>query len=182
MKEGSINLISPQTNVPGDVSRVLESLQRVSSISLVVFLVVSVAIGSIYLVMRASFESSRTRRDQLRSQVSALADTEALLVALRGRLKVADKILTSQVSWGQAIGRITQLVPSPKLSSVAVDEKHRVVLTIQTSSLEDNFPILTALVADVEAKRILSPEIVSFQLDKDGISHLAISYYPVLSL
>ena len=182
MKESSINLISPQRTETSETSRIAESLQRISSISLVVFLFVSVAIGAIYFAMRVRFESSRIRRDQLRREVSALADTEALLVALRDRLKVADKILTTQVNWALAIGRIAEFAPSPTLASVAVDEKHRVVLTIQTSSLEDNFPILTALVADALAKRILSPEIVSFQLDKDGISHLAVSYYPVLSL
>ncbi len=178
--DSAINLISPRAKLPDSVIRVSKSLARISLVSLVVFLVVSLLVGFFYWTLKKRVEVQRVRRDQLAREVTTFTETETFLTAVRDRSRLADKILGSQLPWWQTLERVSLFAPPPMLASISVDEKRRVVLTIQASALEENFPVLTAIVGDVELKRIIAPEVVSFTLDKDGKSRLVISFFPVL--
>lgn len=178
--DSAINLISPRAKLPDSVVRVSESLARISLVSLASFFAVSVLVGFSHWALNSTVTALSVRREKLAREVTTFAQTETLLVSLRDRVKLAEKILGSQVPWVETLERVNGFAPSPMLASVSVDEKRRVVLTIRASTLEENFPLLTALVAQVEAKRIIAPEVVSFALDKDGITRLVISFFPVL--
>lgn len=179
-EQTSINLLRPQAKLPTKFSTISESLQKISVTSLIVFLVVGIVVAAMYFIMQMRFSTLVTRRDQMRTKISTFAQSEALLVALQERVRVVDKLLSSQVDWAATVERMNQLAPPGVLASVAVDGKQRVVMTITTDSIEALFPVLSAIISDVDAKRILSPTMVSFQLYQDGVANVIVSFFPVI--
>ena len=178
--ENSINLLSPRSKLSERLSTTFEGLHRASLVGLVTLVGMGVLVGVLYLFFNMRYNTLVARRDTLLAQVSSEVEKESALVALHQRAQLTDKLLANQITWGSHLGRISEIVQSPKLSSISVDEKHRLAITVKTNTIEDNFPILSAFVHDVEEKKIISPEIVSFQFEKDGKTNLVVSFFPGL--
>ena len=175
----SINLIT-QTKIPGSLSHLIGNLQKTTVTGLTIFVIVSLLVGGVYAVLRLRLTTLTSARDRLRSQITAQAEAEALLVALKQRGIIVGKIIQDQIHWVSTLSRMTEIAPPPALSSIAVDAKRRVVATIQTNTTEEMFPILAEILTDTENKKILSPQVSSFGIDKEGISRLVITFIPVL--
>lgn len=180
MSETSINLISPQSKKGGALAPIEGQLQRASFISLGVFIAVTIAVSLLYFFVSQQNRVLQSRRDRVREQVASFVSTEGLLLAVKSRAGIGGKILAAQTDWSGVLARVSQFAPPGTLGSISVDEKRRVVLTIKTSSIEANLPILAAVLAAVTEKRFLAPQIVSFQLGAGGATDLVISFLPVL--
>ncbi|MBI3386089.1 hypothetical protein HY031_03340 [Candidatus Gottesmanbacteria bacterium] len=180
MAEASINLISPQKTETHPLGPIVGQLRTVSLVGLGMFIVSAVLVSVLYIIFHQQNVQLQAQRDRLRDQISANASTEGLLAALKSRVNIAGKLLTNQINWLDVLRRITQFAPAGNLGSISVDEKHRVVMTIKTGAIEDNLPILAAMVSSVGARQILAPQIVSFQLSSDGTTTLVVSFLPAL--
>lgn len=176
----SINLLTPKQKLPTQFGALAGSLRRSSFIGLGAFLVSGVLVASLYIFLRQQASDNIARRDSLRSQIAANAQAEGLLFSLKQRVGIVRKLISGQTDWASIVGRVREIVPESVLTSLAVDEKHHVVLTMKTPAVEDTFPILTSIVGDVTSKRIVSPQIVSFQLDQSGLATLVVAFYPKL--
>lgn len=178
--ENSINLLFSRAKLPDSMSAVLERLQKASTVSVALFLVVSLLLGSFYFFGRSRFIPLVERRNREINRLTDLVVTETLLLATRERTQLIGKLIAGRIDWSAALDRIGTIAPFPALSSVSVDGKRQTVLTVETKTIEEIFPILTELITHVEEKKILSPQIVSFQMEKDGTAHLVVSFFPVL--
>lgn len=176
----AINLISTAAQLSPALLALSEKLKRVSQVSLPVFFVVSILAASSYAILRTQVRSLASQTARIRSQIADQAEKQALILMVRERGKIVGKVLSGRSRWAPAFTQINSIAPTGTLASFSVDEKRRVVLTMQMSTLNDVFPALSALLKEMEEKRILTPEIVSFQIDSDGISRLVVSYIPVL--
>lgn len=178
--ENSINLLTPRAKVSPQLTTVGDVLAKWSMVGLVALLLVSTLTTVFYFIVKARYTALVARRDQLRSRIVAEIGKEGLLVSVRDRARIAEKLLTGQTNWAALLERMNQIAPQPTLSSIVVDENRSVVLNTKLGAIEDAFPILTGLLGDVEAKKIFSPRIVSFQLDKDGLIKMVVSFVPIL--
>src|SRR3990167_5601046 len=95
----NINLLTPSAKLSPEATRVTKQLQTVSSIALALFLVVGVVVGSAYLVLRIRHQDLSVRLAQIQQEISAKTVAEGLLVSIKDRVRVADKILATTPAW-----------------------------------------------------------------------------------
>jgi len=174
----SINLISPHVVVSPHLVEIAQHLRRISLVVIGVFFVGGVTVATTYLVLKQRYGRLVVRRDALARQVAGESVKEGALLAVKKRVELIGKLRAVQGNWSAIVQRVSEIAPSPFLRSLAVDEQRKVVLTVQTPTVEQLFPILTSLVGDVESKKILSPQIVSFQMDETGKAQMTIAFFP----
>ena len=101
----SINLISPQAKLPKSITDVAPRLQRISIISLIVLLISAIFIGLFYSFLIRERTSLVVKRDTLRTEIKARSDIEGILISLKERIKISNKLLSSQIHWASIIDR-----------------------------------------------------------------------------
>lgn len=175
-----INLISTAAQLSPSLINLSEKLKAASQMLLPIFFAVSILVAGSYAILRTQVRSLAGQTASIRSQIANHAEKQALLSLVRDRSKIVGKLISGKVRWDSALTQISGVAPSGTLASIAVDEKRRVVLTMQMNGLDEALTAITAIMKETEEKRMLLPEIVSFQIDENGMSRLVVAYTPVL--
>lgn len=175
-----INLISTAAQLSPSFMHLSEKLKAASRMLLPIFFAVSILTAGSYAILRTQVRSLAGKTASIRSQIADQAEKQALLGLVRDRSKIVGKLVSGKVQWDRALTQFLGVAPSGTLASVAFDEKRRVVLTMRMNTLDEAITAITALMKETEEKRMLLPEIVSFQIDGNGMSRLVVAYTPVL--
>lgn len=177
----TINLIRTKTIVSPEVEAIESSLKKASMITLAVFICISVVVGSTYLLFYYKLNNEETQKKNLITRINSLKNKEAYLLAIKDRTKTVEKAMSNQKPWVQMLDLVNTFATPPALTSISVDEQDKIALTVKTKSLEDILHIAESIITNVNSKRIKNPQLVSFQVLKEGDFEISISFYALFN-
>lgn len=172
----TINLISTKTGLSPQIERVAGSLRRAASIAMMIFILSGVTIGSVYYYYYSRRNSLTLDRDQLRNQISAAKNKEGLLVSIKDRTRIVEKVMKSQRPLGEILDLLGRIAVPPLLTNVSIDESSKIEATIQANTLDEIVPPIEAVIAYAQDGKVKAPELRSVQIGKNGIVTMVLAF------
>lgn len=130
-----INLLPEDFRVKGSVKKLSLTLKKISTISLSVFVVVTILIISLFVYYSELVRRSVNRQDDLKAQIESLSGTEERLVVVQDRLSHADRIFKTNMAYGEleAYEKMLQRFDGEiELTAVSIDSDG-ISITIEAS-------------------------------------------------
>lgn len=177
----TINLIHTQSNVSPELDAIDASVRKATVVTLIVFICVAVVTASVYVLYYFKQQTVDDEKKELITHVNTLKNKEAYLLAIKDRTKTVEKVLLNQKPWIQVLNLVNTFASPPLLSSITVDEQDKIALIIKVDSLEEVLRIVDSLKQYVSQNKIKNPQLVSFQILKNGSFEISISFYAVFA-
>jgi len=175
----SINLVSTKTDLSPGVELIIKSLRRACTIAMILFLFAGVVAGTVYYYYYSLRSSLEARRDVLRNQISLAKNKEGLLISIKERTQIVQKVMKSQRPLAEILKLLGTIAAPPILTSVSVAETSKIEFTIEANSIDDILPAVEGLIAYSRAGKVHAPEIQSLQIGKDGEVTISIAFNAV---
>ncbi len=177
----NINLIRTKSDTSSQIEAIESSVRKTSTTALIIFLCISVIVGSVYGLYFYKENSQEVQKAELISRVNSLKNKEAYLLAIKDRTKTVEKVMGNQKPWVQMLDLVNTFAAPPNLTSITVDEQDKIAITLRAASLEDVLSTVKSIQSYVETNKIKNPQLVSFQITKTEQYELSISFYAVFS-
>lgn len=178
----SINLLRSQNVLSPLWQRIESQLGMWSMIALIATLAIGLGTGVIFTVLELQYRSLSTSKSALQTSVDGQKTKELMLHYVKHRLGIIDKIRPTQFAWNTVLDVATGIAVPPTLTSLTIDDKKRVVVTVTLPSLDDAVSVVSGVAQLVADKKIRGPQITSLQLNQDGTTQMSISFSPVFNL
>lgn len=175
----TINLLSTKAGLSPQTELIQRSIKRISSISVVVFLLSAISIGGLYYYYTTQQRTLEAERDNLRNQIRAASINEGLLTSIKDRTRIVERAMVSQRPWGEMLDLLGTIATPPALSSITVEDDNKIKITIQSNSIGDIAQPVEQLIAYAKEGKIRSPELTSVQFEKDGVVSVSIAFMAV---
>jgi hypothetical protein len=175
----TINLLSSKAGLSPQIELIQRSIKRISSISVVVFLLAAVSVGGLYYYYTTQQRTLEAERDSLRNQIRAASINEGLLISIKDRTRIVERAMTSQRPWGDMLDLLGTIATPPALSSISVEEDNKIKITIQSASINEIAQPVEQLIAYAKEGKIRNPELTSVQFEKDGLVSVSIAFVAV---
>ncbi len=172
----TINLIRTKTSGTSQYDPIFESLRKSATVGLWLFLVASMALGGVYYYFYAEQGRLEKERAELYLRVNQAKNKEGLLISIKERTKIVDKVLAAQKPWADMLDLLGTVVVPPQLSSISVDEQNEVVVGITGESIDDIVEPMESFIAFAQQGKIRNPKILSVQFDKDGSVTVSLAF------
>lgn len=177
----TINLIRTKTNTSPQFDAIEQSIRKTAMIGLGVFICLSIVIGSVYALFYYKLDTQEAEKKELITRVNSLKVKEAYLLAIKDRTKTVEKVMGNQKPWANMLDLVSTFATPPTLMSLSVDEQDKIGLVIKTESLENVLHIIELIIENVQAAKIKSPQLNSFQMVKNGNFEVSISFYALFN-
>lgn len=163
-----INLIRTKTNLSPQLGAIEQSLRQTAYVGLSLFLCVGVIVGVLYVLFSQEKNRLDDTKQQLVAHVTGSAQKEAMYVAIKSRIHIVGSAIGNQKPWSQLLDRVQSFITPPQLTDISVDDQNNITLTVQASSLEQLATVAQALIDEAKAKRVVNPQLGSFQISNTG--------------
>lgn len=180
MASQDINLLKTKTSLSPQVVAVQGQLKMGSYVAIAIVIVIGVLVGVSYSLLNFQLGRIENQKKTLIAQLNTLSRKEGLYVSLKQRLPIVEKALGGQRLWGSVLQTLNSVAVPPELTSVAIDDKNVMVLTLQTNSIETTASMVNAVITLARDRKIRSPQLVALQLLEDGAVQLSISFLPAI--
>lgn len=130
--EKIINLIQSKTDVSAQMEPVTLLLRKLSLWALLILVISGIAVSGIYFYMKVRGEQLTEKKKQLLQSITQSATTEGLLVSVRQRVALTNKIFGVQQPVGKVFDVLSMFVSPSQVSTLSLDEHNKVSLTIHT--------------------------------------------------
>lgn len=129
------------------------------------------------------FQKNQLEQEEksLLAKISQQSKKEGLLVSLKQRLPVVEKIIAAQAPWERVIDVISSIAQPPVLTTIEAADKSVIKLTLKASSLEEASAIVIKLIDLTNQNKIKSPQLLGLNLLKDGLIQMSVSFVPVFN-
>jgi hypothetical protein len=175
-QQNTINLIRTKTSSSPQLESIETSLRRTGMIGLVIFLCVSVVLGSVYTFYFFENQKLQSEKSALIERINAQKNKEGFLLAIKDRTKLVQKAMASQKPWIQTIDLVSTFVTAPFLTSMTVDELDKVTLSVSANSLDNILIMISSIIEDAKHNKLRNPRLASFVVGKKGAIDLTISF------
>lgn len=155
-------------------------LRMASFVVISLVIIAGILVGVSYSFLNLQLTRTENEKKTLISQLNQLSRKEGLYVSLKQRIPIVEKALASQRAWGSVLKTISEVALPPILTSVAIDDKNVMILTLQADSVETTASMVNAVIRLAGEKKIRSPQLVALQLLQDGEVQLSISFLPAI--
>lgn len=172
----TINLIPVKPEESPQNSIVTVLLRRLSLWTLTIFMVSGVVGGGIYYYMKVRYDQVVQTKQDLSRAVEQNATKEGLLASLKQRTALIAKILGVQKPAGNVFDVLFSFVPPDQISTVSVDEKDNVSVTVHAASIADVISITDGLIKQATARRVRAPQLVSLTIGRTGGFDIGLSF------
>ena len=179
MASQNINLLQTKTTLQPILGMMEQYVRIASMIVLSILFSGGILVGIAFFVFGQKRDSMKVEKEQLLSQVKKDVATESLLVMIRSRIAVIDKIIGKQVSYAPFIDTTMKIIQSYPLSSFSLGEKNTVAITVKVASIEEAMNVLTTIMEMEQKKEIGDPILQSFSIGEEKIQ-IGLSYTVIL--
>lgn len=173
----SINLIRTKTSGSPELGSIEQSLRRSGYIGLFAFLCMGVVVGVVYYFFYQENTTLTQTKTTLEMQVDAQKQKEGMYLAIQDRTGVIGSVLSGQRPWVKVLDRINTFVSPPELTSIAVDDQNKIILSITTSSLDSVMSVVNAVIAEAKANHFVNPQLLSLQIGNKGVVQVSIAFF-----
>ncbi len=171
-----INLINSKTGFSPQLLLIEDSIRRASRVAIVLFLLIGLSLGGLYMYFSSKKESLERTRMELRSEITANKNREGLLTSIKDRTRIVERVSTSQRPWVRMLNLLGEVAAPPVLAGVSVNEGGVIETTIQGSSFDELASPVTSLISTALDGKIKNPVLRSVQVGKDGTVRFSITF------
>ncbi len=172
----TINLIRSKTSGPAQYSAVFESLKRASIVSVWLFLLAAAITGGLYYYYVIEQRALDAERGALRLRVDQARIKEGLLVSIKDRTRIVERVLSAQRPWADMLDLIGTVIVPPELSNIAVDEQNKVGIGITAASIDEIVEPIENFIEYAQTGKIRNPQLSSIQFNKNGSVTVSLSF------
>lgn len=175
----AINLIRTKTSTTPQLDAIEGNLRRSSYIMLGAVLVVSLLLGSLYVLFLNEKNTLQAEQTELTRQITEQKTKEASFVAIKERVNLVDKAMGTQRPWSKLLDIIALFASPSNLSHVAIEDNTKAVITMRGISVDEVLTVSRALMNQVVENRVNNPQLLSLQLNSDGQLDVTLSFFPI---
>ncbi len=172
----TINLIRSKTSGSSQYETVFESLRRASMIALWVFLFTAAIAGGLYYYYINEQKALEQERGELRLRVDQAKIKEGLLISIKDRTKIVERVLAAQRPWADMLDLVGTAVVPPELSAISVDEQNKVALNITAAAIDDIIKPIDMFIEFAKSGKVRNPQLSSVQFNKNGTVTVSLSF------
>ena len=176
---GDINLLKTKSPLSPRSEAIELQLRSSSMWGLILFVAIGVLAGGWFLIMQLRLNSLKSARSQLVKQIAAESQKEGLLLTVKDRVAVAEKVLATQTLWPPVFDKVVALAQPPILTAITNDEQQRINMAVGARSLDEALNVTSALIAIAEDKQVRLPQLKGLTVDREGNIRLVLNFYPV---
>lgn len=176
----NINLIQTKTNVNPQVKAISDIIQKASYWAVGTLIIAGLLVGGIYAYLTFQGTSLRTQKDELVSQVTQDAKKEGLLLSIRQRIGVIDKVTANQKHIDKLFSVIDTVVPLGSLKSLTLDDSDKATFVAGVGSISDAVSMVDALLKQGENGTVSKTQLESFALSDISGFEISLSFVPTL--
>ncbi|OGG30580.1 hypothetical protein A3A63_01905 [Candidatus Gottesmanbacteria bacterium RIFCSPLOWO2_01_FULL_46_9] len=173
----TINLIRTKTSSSPQLDAIEASVRRSAYIGVAAFLCIGVIMAIVYYLFYFENLKLQKEKTQLIDRINAEKNKEGLLIAIKDRTRIVQKAMGSQKPWTKTLDLVATFASPPTLSSLSVDEQNKVVLGAKAGSLDEVLYMVNTIIVHTKENRIKNPQLISFQLGKNGEVEATISFF-----
>jgi hypothetical protein len=175
----TINLIRTKTSSSPQLEAIELSLRKSGMYGLVAFLCIGVVLGLVYTLSSYQLQAYENEKEQLVSRINASKNKEGLLIAIKDRTKVVEKVVKNQKPWTKILDLVATFAQPPLLTNITADDQNKVTITVKSQSLDSVRTMIGIILDHTKNNQIKNPQIVSFQIAKKGGVELTISFFAI---
>jgi len=175
-RAGNINLITTTIETAPEFAGYFKILQKVSYTSLIVLIVSGVIVGSIFAYVSSRQSALRTEKNTLLAQINRQSVTEGLLLAVKQRVAVIDKILAGKQGVEPLFAIVDGVAAVGKPVSLLLDEFKTVTIVVHVGSVGEAITVADGILEKAKTNVITKPALASFTVNKEGGFDMGISF------
>jgi len=172
----TINLIQTKTPVSPQMEMATVFLRKLSLWVLVIFVVSGTIVGGIFYYLRVRDQNETNVDQQLSQEISQSTIKEGLLLALKQRILLTNKIIAVQKPVNKLFDTVAAFIPLGQVNALSLDDNNTVLLTIHAQSMKDMISPVDALIQQIAARTLRSPQLVSLSFKDDGSIDVTVSF------
>lgn len=155
---------------------VTQLVRTISFWFLGVLIVSGIIVSGTYYYLRVRQEQLAQTQQQLSQSITQSNVKEGLLLAVKQRAALTNKIVGIQQPIGSVFDTLAMFVSQGQITSVSLDDHSVVVLNIHTQSISETVALVDALMKTVAANRVRAPQLLSLTLGHNGGIDIAVSF------
>ena len=175
----TINLIRTKTSSSPQLEAIESSLRKSSIAALIGFISLGVILAIVYGLYYFQLQNFESEKTQLTNRINAVKNKEGLLIAIKDRTKVVDKVMKNQKPWIKILDLVATFATPPLVTNITVDDQNKVTIAVKSQSLDSVVDMVNIILAHTKENTIRNPQIISFQVAKKGGIELSISFFAV---
>ncbi|KKU82993.1 hypothetical protein A2973_03090 [Candidatus Gottesmanbacteria bacterium RIFCSPLOWO2_01_FULL_49_10] len=175
-----INLLKAKTALSPTLVVLERHLHIASYVVLVGALSASLFLGVGYVILRSKLGLLISNKQKYVSLIANQSRKEVLLVLIKDRLSVLDKIIASQKNWVVAFDLIARVLGGQPLNSFSVNDEQQVSMSITVFSIEEAISLVDRIALEMHEKKLIRPTLESLRYGTDGSVDLSIVFIPTL--
>lgn len=175
----SINLIRTKTTTSPQVEMVTTLFRKLSLWALALLIVSGVLVSGIFFYLQNREQQLVNTQRQLSQSIAQSTTKEGLLVALKHRAALTNKILGVQQPVGKVFDTLSTFVSPGQMTSISIDDHNKVLLGIHAQSITDVISVVDSLIKQMTANHARAPQLVSLSLGRIGDVDVTLSFIAV---
>lgn len=175
----TINLIRAKTAMSSQSGMVMVLFRKLSLWALAILIGSGVLVSGMFYYLQVRHEQLIHTQQQLLEVISQSTAKEGLLVSVKQRSALTNKILGVQHPVGKVFDTVGAIISAGQTSGISFDDRNTVALTIHAQSITDVISITDTLIKQTTANLVKAPQLVSFTLGKDGGVDVGLSFIAV---
>jgi hypothetical protein len=175
----SINLLRVQSALSNEEAVFLARFRLMSTVLTVIVLIIGFLVGTSYFAATLRLNSVTNDKSNALKILSFNSKKEALLLALKDRVPLAQAAIKSQYPWDRIIDAVTEIVTPPQLTSLTIDANDTLTIEVILGSLEEMDDLVRKTENLIASKRIKNTHIESLSTSKDGKIQASVSFIPI---
>jgi hypothetical protein len=175
----NINLIRTKTGSTHQYEAVEVSLRKTGYIGLIGILCIGFILAVIYFFFAQEKSHLETKKQNLVRELTLNAQKQGMFLSIKDRTKIVKRVMANQKPWALLLDRVTQIMQPPALSNVMVDDQNKVTITLAAQNVDTILTAVSALITQANENTILNPQLLSFQIGKNGNIESTISFFVV---
>jgi hypothetical protein len=177
----NINLIRTKTSSSPQLEAIEGSLRKTAYIALVAVCSVGLIIGIVFFILFQEKTYLETSKQNLQREVTKNIQKEGMYRSIKDRISTVKQVMGNQKQWSQSLDRIMVFVSPPVLSDFSVDDLGKITISLKAESVDSILTTVNGLVSEAKNKRIVNPQLLSFQIGKTGSITATISFSMVFN-
>jgi hypothetical protein len=178
MVSHDINLLKANHNQNAEVMIVESIAQKVAWWGLLSLLVIGLCVGGVYAYAQLSYTQVLQENEKLHEQINAQHTKEGMLITLKKRATITQKVLDVARPWGRLFPLLLRMASPEEFSSFDVDIAGRVSTQFVLPSVDDAITIVRATIALQKENVLKNSELSSLIIKDDGTVRMGISFFP----
>jgi hypothetical protein len=176
----SINLIKTPINEIPLLAGMIPVLKRMAFICLTSLIISGLAAGGVYYYFFTLENTRIAQKNALVESVSQDSKKEGLLLAVKQRAAIVSSLTAGQKNISAFFNLLTQFITPEQMETITMSDNNKVIIGANTATIGDAVTLVDALLKTVDAGKVSKPDLVLFNLAKNGGFKISVSFVPIL--